>query len=273
MINTNIYHKELKQNRNSFIGWSISVSALILLGMALYPVFIKGDMFTQMTPLLESPFMKKLMSGSGMSLDVLTNILGYYAFRNVVLIMLLGSFFSILLAGKILAQEEFEKTADFLIAKPVTRMEIVWSKLAAFFTYLVMLNVIILLIGFISLEIFKGDSDYRPAAFLILTFYSFLLMLTYGAIGLFLSLWIKRGRPITGISIGIILGGYLLDALSKITKSVDKIGYVSPFKFVDAEVLRPDYCLEWWRVLYFLGISLVLFTLAFVIYKRKDILI
>lgn len=273
MINANIYLKELKHNRNSVILWSISVSAFILLGMALYPVLIKGEMLMQMTAMLENPLMKNIMSAFGANLDVLTNILGFYAWRNVIFVILLGSFFSMLLAGKILAQEELEKTAEFLITKPVTRLEVVWSKLAAFFTCLVLLNVIILLAGFISLEIFKGDSDYRLAAFLILTFYSFLLMLTFGAIGFFLSLLMKRGRPITSISIGIIIGGYFYDALFKITKSVDIIGYVSPFKFVDAGILRPDYSLEWWRILYFLGISLVLFTLTFVIYKKKDILI
>ena len=272
-IKANMYFRELKHNRASFIGWSLSVSVLILLGMAFYPVITQGDMLKQIKALFENPFMKGIMSAFGADLDVLTNVLGFYSTRNAIFIMLLGSFFSILLAGKILAQEEREKTAEFLLSKPVTRLEIVWSKLAAYFTYLLMLNVIILVTGFISLEIFKGDGDYNLAAFLIHSFYSFLLMLTFGAIGLFLSLGIKRGRPITNISIGIIVGGYFIDVLSKISASVDKIGYVSPFKFVDTEVLRPDFGLEWWRVLYFLGISLVLFALTFVIYRKKDILI
>jgi ABC-2 type transport system permease protein len=170
-------------------------------------------------------------------------------------------------------QGERKKTAEFLLSKPVRRSEVVWSKLAAFFTYLLLLNVIILFVGFTSLEVFKGKSDYRLTPFLIHWFYAFLLMLIFGAIGLFLSLWIKRGRPITNISIGITMGAYFFDVFSKITKSMEKIGYVSPFKFVDSGVLRPDYGLAWWRVLCFLGISLVLLTLSFFIYKKKDILI
>ena len=123
------------------------------------------------------------------------------------------------------------------------------------------------------MEIFKGSSDYRLMAFIIHWLYSFLLMLTFGAIGLFLSLLIKRGRSITNLSIGIIVGGYFIDVLSKVTLSADKIGYLSPFKFVDPWVLRPDYGLVWWRVFYFLGISLVLITITFVLYKKKDILV
>jgi len=273
MLNKNIYFKELKHHRTSFIIWGLSFIVLILLDMAFYPILMKDDMIKQMSALFENPFMKGLMSAFGVSLDVLTNVLGYYAARNTMLILLLGGFFSILLAGKILSQEEHEKTAEFLLTKPVTRSEVVWSKLAAFFSLLLTLNIIILITGFISLEIFKGDSEYSLAAFLIHTFYCFLLMLTFGAVGLFLSLWIKRGRPTTNLSIGIIIGGYFIDAASKITPSLDKIGYLSPFKFVDSSVLSPDYGLMWWRLLYFLGISLVLFTLTFLIYKKKDILV
>lgn len=272
-INTNIYHKEMKQNRTSFIIWSISIAIYILSGMAFYPILMQGDMFKQITAMFENPFFKNMLLAFGTDLGSMTNILGYYTFRSASFVMILGSFFSMLLAGRILAQEEQEKTAEFLLSKPVTRSEVVWSKLAAFFSYLVLLNVFILLFGFISMEIFKGKSDYRLAAYLIHSFYILLLMLVFGAVGFFISLWIKRGRPIIGISIGVILGGYFIDIFSRLTNSADKIGYLSPFKFVDNGVLFPDYGLTWWRLLYFLGISLVLFTLSFFIYKKKDILV
>lgn len=270
---TNIYFEELKRYRNSFIAWSISISLLILMETAFYRFFMKGDILKLMKGFLENPIMKNMVRAFGTNVDMLTNVLGYYATRNAIYIILVGTFFSIMIAGKILALEEREKTAEFLLTKPVTRMEVVWSKLTAFLTYLLLLNVVILSIGFTGLEIFKGESDYRPVAFLIYSFYFFLLMLTFGAIGLFLSLLIKRGRSITNILIGVVFGGYLIDVLSKVSASTEKLGYLSPFKFIDAGVLRPDYSLEWWRVLYFLGLSLVLITLTFVIYKKKDILI
>lgn len=273
MVNTNIYTKELKRYRNSFIGWSISIIVFILLGMAFYPLLMQGDMLKQMTAFFENPFMKNMMTAFGASLDMITNVLGFYSTRNAMFIMLLGSFYSILLAGKILAREEREKTSEFLLTKPVTRLEVVRSKLAVYLTYLLLLNVVILVTGFLSLEIFKGVSQYSLKAFFIHWFYSFLLMLTFGAIGLFLSLLIKRGRPITNLSIGVIVGGYFIDVLSRVTLSADKFGYFSPFKFVDAGVLRPDYALVGWRVMYFLGISLVLIILTFVLYKKKDILV
>lgn len=272
-FNANIYRKELKLNRSSFVSWSIAVSVIILLGMAFFPILMKGDMLKQVTGFLENPFMKNIVTAFGHSVEALTNVLGFYASRNTIFIMLLGSFFAMLLAGRLLAKEEREKTAEFLLAKPVTRSEIVVSKLAVFLSYLILFNTVILLTGFTSLELFKAGSGYRLGAFLTLTLYSFFPMLTFGALGFALSLWIKRGRSIAGMTIGIVVGCYFLDAVSKVTPSVDKIGYISPFKFVDTDVLRPDYGLVWWRVLYFLALTGVLITLAFVKYRKKDILI
>ncbi len=273
MINRNIYRKEMKRYRNSFFGWGIAVTAFILMGMAFYPLLMQEDLLRQITAFLENPFMKNMMTAFGASIDIWTNVLGFYSTRNAMFIMLIGSFFSMLLAGKILASEEQEKTAEFLLTKPVTRMEVVCSKLAGYLSYLVLLNAVILIIGFISLEIFKGDSRYSKEAFVIHWFYALLLMLTFGAIGFFLSLLIKRGRPITSLSIGIIVGAYFIDILSRVTPSADKFGYLSPFKFIDSGVLRPDYGLAGWRVVYFLGISLVLFVISSVVYRKKDILV
>lgn len=273
MINANIYTKELKRYLNSLIGWSISVAVFILLGMAFYPLLMQEDMFKQISAFLENPFMKNMMTAFGASADMWTNVLGFYSTRNAMFIMLLGSFFSILLAGKILAREEQEKTAEFLLTKPVTRLEVVRSKLAVYLTNLILLNIVIFTIGLLSLEIFKGDSRYSFKAFFIHWFYALLLMLTFGAIGLFLSLLIKRGRPIISLSIGIIVGAYFIDILSRVTPSADKFGYLSPFKFIDTGVLRPDYALVGWRVFYFLGLSLVFIVLTFVRYKKKDILV
>lgn len=272
-INKTIYAEEMRLNKKSYIIWSVSVSLVIILGMAFYPVLMEDQMLEQLTAFFENPFMKGIMAAFGASIEVLTNVLGFYSTRNAIFIMLLGSFFSILLAGKILAQEEREKSAEFLLTKPVTRSEIIWSKLGVYLTYLLLFNLVILLVGFMSLEIFKGKSHYSLAAFLIHTIYAFLLMLFFGAIGLYLSLWIKRGRSISNLSIGIIVGSYFIDALSKVTPSIDKIGYLSPFKFIDSEVLRAGYGLEWWRVIYFIGISILLFALTFIKYRKKDILI
>jgi ABC-2 type transport system permease protein len=226
-----------------------------------------------MKAFFENQTMKSLMAAFDADLETLTNVLGFYVTRNAMFVMLLGSMFSIMLAAKILSREERERTAEFLLSKPVSRTEIVGSKLMAYLTSLVFLNIVVTGVGFLSLEIFKGESEYRLTAFLIYALYSFLLMLIFGAIGFFLSTLIKRGRSMSNIAIGIVLGSYFLVFISRITPAADIVGYISPFKFVPPGVLNMAYNLDGGRLAYFCGISCLLFLLSFLIYKKKDILV
>jgi ABC-2 type transport system permease protein len=89
--------------------------------------------------------------------------------------------------------------------------------------------------------------------------------------GLFLSTIVKRSRPITTFCIGLVLIFYFIYTLSKITESIAKIGYLSPFKYVNLEVGSPAYKLDFGNVSYFIGISLLFFVLSYRLYLRRDI--
>jgi ABC-2 type transport system permease protein len=134
----------------------------------------------------------------------------------------------------------------------------------------VFLNLVAAAAGFISMTIVKRE-PFSVNAFLILTLYTLLLNLFFGAVGLFMSTIVKRSRPITTLSIGLVLILYFLYTISKITESLSKIGYISPFKYVNVDTLNPEYRLEFRNLIYFIGLSLVLTILSYRLYKRKDI--
>ncbi len=86
-----------------------------------------------------------------------------------------------------------------------------------------------------------------------------------------MSTLVKRAKPITTSAIGLVLILYFIFTFSKITESASKIGYVSPFRFVITDAANPAYRLDFWHLLYFVGISLMLTLLSFRLYLRKDI--
>jgi ABC-type transport system involved in multi-copper enzyme maturation permease subunit len=124
--------------------------------------------------------------------------------------------------------------------------------------------------GFICMELVK-KGPFSIRAFLILTLYTLLLNLLFGAIGLFLSTLVKRAKPITTFSIGLVLIFYFIFTLSKITEGAAKIGYLSPFRFANVDAINPAYTIDLWHLAYFIGISLLLTGLSYRFYKRKDI--
>jgi ABC-2 type transport system permease protein len=112
---------------------------------------------------------------------------------------------------------------------------------------------------------------YSFNAFLTLSLYTLLLNLFFASVGLFMSTLVKRAKPITTLSIGLVLILYFTYTLSKITDSLSKIGYISPFKYVNVDTLNPEYRVELWNLLYFIGLSVLLAGLSYRLYKRKDI--
>jgi ABC-2 type transport system permease protein len=272
-MNTNIYLKELKRNRTAFLVWSVTIVVIISWGMFFYPIVMDDEIVKQLTTLFENPFMKGMMAAFGADLDKFSDILGFYATYNGMYFMMLASIYSIMTASRIVSKEEYERTADFLLTKPVTRIEVIASKIFVWATYMIALNLLMTAVAFIELELLKKQQTYSMKAFFVMSCYSFLGTFLFGALGLFLSILMKRGRNISSMMIGIVLGSYFIDAVSKITRQTHVIGFISPFKFVDHDVLRVGYGFGWWRLLYLIGLSGIFIGSSIMMYKKKDILI
>jgi ABC-2 type transport system permease protein len=184
--------------------------------------------------------------------------------------LVIGSVYAIVLSSNILLKEEYNKTAEYLLTRPVTRSEIFLSKLAVISINVLVLNLVTSLVGFVFIELVRKGS-FSVSAFLILSLYTLLLNFLFASAGLFLSTIVKRPKPITTICIGLVIILYFVFTISKITESVAKIGYLTPFKYVDTNVIDPAYRLHPVSLIYFTGISLLLLVLSYRLYLRKDI--
>lgn len=264
----NLYAKEMKRNLKLFLVWLIFTSALILLTLSMVPTMTAS--VDKLSGFLDA-YPESFRKAFGLDVESWSSVLGIYVTYFVFYNLVMGGIFSIFLATGILAKEENRKTADFLLSRPICRGEVVGGKLLAYLSYLILFNLGLTLVGFIGMELFK-QSPYESGPYFILCTYGFLLTLLFGAIGLFTSILAKRGRSTMGAGIGAVLGGYFIDALSKAVEKAEKFGYISPFRFVDIDVLAPDYGFVWWRLLYFLGLTTLFFGMTFAVYRRKDIL-
>jgi len=267
-MNKNLFLKEMKRNASTLIVWTVVITLLIAVTMAVYPTFFQNQ--SKVMGMM-SLVPKGALQFKGISnFKDLLSALGFYSVNNVIYLMLLGSVFAVVLSSNILLKEEYNKTAEYLLTRPLTRSEIFFSKLAVIFLNVFLLNFICSLVGFICIEIVtKGPFSIR--AFLILTFYTLLLHFLFAAIGFFISTLVKRAKPITTFSIGLVLIFYFILTLSKITESAAVIGYLSPFKYVNTDLLNPKYQLEVWNLVYFIGLTLLLTGLSYRLYTRKDI--
>jgi ABC-2 type transport system permease protein len=269
-MNLNLFLREIKSNAVSLSIWMIIITLLISVTMSVYPTFLDNQ--SKILGMM-SLIPKGALQFKGISdFDAMLSVLGFYAVNNLIYMMVLGSIYAIVLSSNILLKEEINKTAEYLVAWPITRSEIFFSKLAALSVNVLTLNIVTALAGFISMELVKRE-PYSISSFLILSLYTCLLNVLFGAIGLFMSTLVKKPRPITTLSIGLVLILYFIFTLSKITESISKIGYLSPFRYVSTDAINPAYKIEFWNLIYFIGLTLLLTVLSYRLYKRKDIYI
>jgi ABC-2 type transport system permease protein len=199
------------------------------------------------------------------------SIMGFYAANNLIYMMLLGSIYAIILSSNILLKEEYGKTAEYLMSRPITRSKIFISKLLLVCLNIVILNILVTLIGFIAIHVYKkGTFEIHP--FLVISLYTLLLNLLFGALGFLISVMMKRARPVTSFCVGLVLVLYFLYSISRMSGVDGTFGYLSPFKWVNVDLLSPTYGVEMWRTAAFIGTITLLILLSGLIYRRKDIL-
>lgn len=267
-MNRNLFLKDIRRNAFSLMIWMIVITLLIIVTMSVYRTFMENQ--SKIAGML-SIIPKGALQFKGISnFNDLLSVLGFYAANNVIYMMVLGSIFAIVLSSNILLREEYDKTAEYLLTRPLTRSEIFLSKLAVVYFNIFVLNIFTALAGFICMELVK-KGPFSIKAFLILSTYTLLLNIMFGAIGLCMSTLIKRAKPITTFSIGMVLIFYFIYTLSKISGGTSTIGYLSPFRYVNVDAINPAYSLYFWHLVYFIGVTLLLTGLSYRIYKRKDI--
>jgi ABC-2 type transport system permease protein len=269
-MNRNLFFKDMRKNAFGLILWMAAISLLISLTMAVYPTFVENQskVFGMMNLVPKGALQFKGIT----NVSDLLSVIGFYSVNNVIYMMVLGSVFAIVLSSNILLKEEYNKTAEYLLTRPLTRSEIFFSKLSVILLHIILLNLIAALTGFICMELIQEETI-NAKAFLILSLYTLLLNLLFGAIGLFMSTLVKRPKPITTFSIGLVLILYFIYTISKITEGASKMGYLSPFKFVNMDATNPNYRLDPWHLLYFAGLSFLFISISYRLYNRKDIYI
>ncbi len=270
MINRDLFVLEMRRNLKSLVLWSVVIGALIFFTMSFFRTVVGYQQ--QISGMFQMvPVMVIKMRGFSNFNDIFS-VMGFYTANNIIYMMLIGSIFGTVLSGNILLKEEYGKTAEYLMSRPIMRTEIFLTKITVAFLNIFILNVLAAVISYIAIRIYK-NGPFRVEPFLVLTLYTFLLNLLFGAIGLFISVIIKRARPVTFFCVGLVLVFYFINTISKMAGVEGSFGYLSPFKWVDVDVLSPAYGFDMLRITTFILVTALFIAISGFIYRRKDILI
>ncbi len=262
----NIYSQEFRMNLRSVITWSVAVTALILLFVSLFSSFAQdAALLNEMM----ANFPEQLLAAFGMTGVDLSTILGYFSlaflFVQVCLAIQAANY-----GFSLVSIEEREWTADFLLAKPVGRTQILTSKLLAALTGLILTDLVVWITTFLSIQLFKGDATYETSSLLLLLLSVVPFQLFFLAVGLVVSLLVKRVRSVTPYAMGLAFGMYVLAAFG------DMLGEVALEKVTPFKHFEPTYIVQ--HGAYDLPLALISVTVivlslvgSYLLYARRDI--
>lgn len=261
-----IYLHEFRTRIRSVIIWSLSVAAIIFLFFSIFPGFatqaaLLNDILSKMPPALLEAF--------GMQNSDLSSVLGFYSFIFVFVQLCLA-----IQAGNygfgLVSIEETELTADFLLSKPVSRVQVMNSKLLASLTSLTITNLVVWAISFAAILLFREDREYDMPTLLLLLLSIVIFQLFFLSVGLVISLLVKRVRSVTPYALGLGFGMYVLSAFSGIFKDV-KLELITSFKHIDPAYIVQHGAYDTPLLLLNIGVTLVSLAVSYWLYSRRDI--
>ncbi len=261
----NMYLHELKSMRKSTILWAISMTAIAVLYFSLYTGMVK-DVADFRNLLAGYPASIRAMLG--ISLDNITSILGFYS-MIFSFVVLCGAIQAMNYGLSTLSKESRERTADFLLVKPVSRVSIVSSKLLAMLTMLIITDVLYYAGALITVNLIK-TTDFDIKLFFLISLTLFFIQLIFFALGVFISMFFKKLKSVLPVSLGIVFGLYILGAVL-VTGDNDVARFVSPFQYFPVTYILKN---AGYEIPYLIvGAVIVAVTIAasYIIYVKKDI--
>jgi ABC-2 type transport system permease protein len=265
-MSATIYRHELFSRLKSVLVWSASLALLVIFFFSIFPSFAEqAALLNEMM----AKFPPALLEAFSMTKTDLASVLGYFSFLFVFVQLCLAIQAANYGFG-LVSIEETELTADFLLSKPVSRFQIITSKLLAALSSLLLTELVATASTFIAIALFRGGRSYDSTTLSLLLVSMLILQLFFLSVGMVISLLVKRVRSVTPYSLALGFGAYILAAFSGIFGDV-KLEYITPFKQLDPAyvVLHNTYNTP--LLLINVIVTVIALVASYILYIRRDI--
>lgn len=243
--------------------WTVAIGFLLAVCVFMFPE-MKGemdgvsDMFASMGSFTEAFGMDRINFGS---------LMGFYAVECGNILGLGGAFFAALCGVSILAKEEKEHTAEFLLTHPVSRVHIVAQKLLAVMIQIIVMNVLVCVLSIASIALIGETISWKELLLLHLAF--LFLQIEIAGICFGISAFLRRGG--LGIGLGIAAVMYFLNLIANISDSAKFLKYITPFGYTEGADIVSNASLDTGLVLLGMLYCVIGVVVAFMKYCKKDI--
>ena len=263
----NIYFRELRANLKSFIIWSMSMIFIIFAGMIKYSAFAKtGEGVNEFFKQIPAALLDVLGVSAQMDLTSVTIFYGIF----YLYFMLLATVHAVMLGALIIAKEERDKTADFLLVKPVKRSRVITYKMLAALTYVGLFNLVTMIASLAIVPRFSNGENISTEIMRLMVAL-FLIQIVFLALGALLGSFMKRAKMATSIATAILLSAFMLKVAIDLYDKIDWMNFLTPFRYFDANSVMNSGEYKLIYVLLALGLTISGIFGGYILFKRRDI--
>lgn len=261
----NIFWREFKSGLRSLLIWSAVMVLFIWISVLKMAGYVDNPEAIEM--LKSIPY--AVAAAFGLGPFDLTTLEGFFG-AMFIYFALMGAIAAAMWGSGALSREESGKTADFLLALPVSRSRVLTGKALAALANCFLFVVVTGVVSVIAVQSYHpGAAFYR---LLILEMGAmFLIELIFLALGLLLATLLRPAWRAASVAIGWILASYFAFAASNMSKDLEFLKYFTPFKYFDAAIFMREGRLDGVYVLISLLIVLACIAAAYAAYLRRDI--
>lgn len=260
-----LFKRELKSGYKGLLIWTISTCLLVITSMWEYSATANEQSFDE----LFSTFPDIVNVLFGVTSLGMGDIIGYFALI-MYYVYFIGVAYAFVLGNNILQKEIDDKTAEFLFTKPITRQNILKSKMAVVGVDFVVFN----LVAFISSALVMvnvGDTVYDNNQIVNILASSYfgllLLMVLVFLITLTLNIVMKKRVIASAISGVIILYMYAMSIATQAFDGLSGLDFLTPWRYFAIDNIVNNYG---YKLIYVIITIAVIVGLRFLALKKIE---
>ena len=262
--------RTLKDRKNSLI---IFISAAILfmwMYIALYPAILEqSEALTEAYANFSESMLKLFGDNGTLSFETLERFLALEYFSFIWPIM--SIFMLVAIAGTGIAGDIENGTAEVLLSRPVSRVQIFMARYLAGIVALIIFT-IFSIFAVVPLASLHGI-NYIFANYLSVAFLSFLFGWAVFSMAMFFSALFSEKSRVYMFTGGIIIIMYVLNIVSVLQDKLENLQYLSFFYYFNYNDALIRNTLDMAGILVFIGVAVVFSVAGVIWFKKRDIAI
>lgn len=260
--------RELKINLKSFIIWTILLIGLYLLVYLIYPSIINTGEIDKIDEMMKL-FPEEILKAFNMDISSLKSAYGWLKSEGFIFALLIIGCYSGTLGSNILLKEENDKTIEYLNSLPITRTNIVLSKVLTGLFYITLITLLLGLFNFIGLSI---NETFNKKQLFLLSITPLFSSYVIFFLCMYLSTYTNKTKKMLGLSLGVVLISYILNILSTISNEVEYLKYFSIFTLSDIRNVILNISINPIMIFISIILSIIFLILTLINYNKKELI-